>query len=182
MDYKIPQPGAYCCERFETAIGEGRIELCDDPFRWDAPGCCGGGCNILSDATHCPYCGTRLGDSATASETESEPELSSPTSAAEPRAETLPDTTQAVLEYAMREGILPSEAQQRLAHTTLGEHYARGGELPARIFSAERDPCESFSPRAATLGLMTQTEATRIGKLILSFIDAPDEPFERPQS
>jgi len=65
-----------CCEKFREAIGEppslagggglypeemqpsGSIEYAGDA--WHVPGCCGGGCYVLSDIKHCPFCGTRL--------------------------------------------------------------------------------------------------------------------------
>lgn len=27
---------------------------------WDVPGCCGGGCYILTDIKYCPWCGKSL--------------------------------------------------------------------------------------------------------------------------
>lgn len=29
---------------------------------FDIEGCCGGGCNVLTDGKFCPFCGTKLSD------------------------------------------------------------------------------------------------------------------------
>ena len=31
-----------------------------DDATYDVPGCCGGGCNIISGLKYCPFCGERL--------------------------------------------------------------------------------------------------------------------------
>lgn len=53
-----------CCKEFDEAIEKGKIEQfkdgeCGKP-EWNIPGCCGGGCFVLIDIKHCPWCGYKL--------------------------------------------------------------------------------------------------------------------------
>lgn len=48
-----------CCPGFEAAVVDDHI-FCEEDGEVSVPGCCGGGCNILSDIKHCPYCGRRI--------------------------------------------------------------------------------------------------------------------------
>lgn len=67
-----------CCEKFMTEaifinppVGggllypksmrpSGQIEQAEDGT-WHVNGCCGGGCYVLQNIIHCPFCGEELG-------------------------------------------------------------------------------------------------------------------------
>jgi hypothetical protein len=48
-----------CCKRMEAAVNEKQIEVTKQQ-EFDIPGCCGGGCNVISDIKFCPFCGKEL--------------------------------------------------------------------------------------------------------------------------
>lgn len=48
---------AACCDRFAS---EGEEFERGESGEWHIPGCCGGGCYVVSDIKFCPFCGARL--------------------------------------------------------------------------------------------------------------------------
>jgi hypothetical protein len=67
----------WCCERFAEELKRyqapvagglglypvemrprGQIEQAGDGS-WNVNGCCGGGCYVLSEISHCPFCGSK---------------------------------------------------------------------------------------------------------------------------
>lgn len=53
----------FCCSRMKEELEAHsweRIIVKDSSGEWNINGCCGGGCFVLSDIRHCPFCGTKL--------------------------------------------------------------------------------------------------------------------------
>ena len=56
-----PATSRICCEDMKDALASRAIV----PYAAglaDIPGCCGGGCNVLSVISFCPFCGASLPD------------------------------------------------------------------------------------------------------------------------
>ncbi len=52
----------YCCKSFEkqTCKRNSGFEFDYHDKIWNINGCCGGGCFVVINMLHCPYCGTEL--------------------------------------------------------------------------------------------------------------------------
>ncbi len=54
-----------CCLKWKTELQKADPEKhvgwehCPE-WNWCLNGCCGGGCYVLTDVTHCPFCGALL--------------------------------------------------------------------------------------------------------------------------
>jgi hypothetical protein len=51
----------HCCDALGKAVAERVVGLACERFGAHVNGCCGG-CCVLTDIKHCPFCGARLPD------------------------------------------------------------------------------------------------------------------------
>jgi hypothetical protein len=69
-----------CCQEFHVASNEGSdshgvgaaLEQDPDDWSWAVPGCCGGGCNVLTGLKFCPFCGQKLPEEVSLKEAKDE--------------------------------------------------------------------------------------------------------------